>query len=364
MPTTPSLRARVLPHSIPCCSQPWAQPHAGGRIQSSLRDPLGGDFLHCHRDDRPYGSQFGSNLFHFQTASLVAERKQERKPSALPAQGRGTRMNSALMQLLSGSLPSTGKPRSSISNNLIPNNITNVTLNLEAKHLDPENRHLAKLPFIAFGFSFMPADHSSFHLLRGMRSLVGKVTLNAGQELRAEHAAGGEGSTCRRRPRGGAERSCRACGSTAESTARPEGISAFCRQPEADAGAHQQPERAEPRTQPPSVRPSPRDARPEPGGCGARSGAARHGQGVRGPSSAHGPPARRGVLQTPTRRQLSQPGPCSPARPTAPSPAAASIPAPRSPLLHTLFLCVLETPLTLRSVRITQHLHSMLLFIP
>lgn len=142
-------------------------------------------------------------------------------------------MNSALMQLLSGSLPSTGKPRSSISNNLIPNNITNVTLNLEAKHLDPENRHLAKLPFIAFGFSFMPADHSSFHLLRGMRSLVRKVTLNAGQELRAEHAAGGEGSTCRRRPRGGAERSCRACGSTAESTARPEGISAFCRQPEA-----------------------------------------------------------------------------------------------------------------------------------
>uniref|UniRef100_A0A674H3L5 Uncharacterized protein n=1 Tax=Taeniopygia guttata TaxID=59729 RepID=A0A674H3L5_TAEGU len=35
-----------------------------------------------------------------------------------------------------------------------------------------------------------------------------------------------------------------------------------------------------------------------------------------------------------------------------------------SPLLLTLFLCVLETPLTLRSVRITQHLHSMLLFIP
>lgn len=47
-------------------------------------------------------------------------------------------MNSALIQFLSGSLPSTGKPRSSITNNLIPNNITNVTLNLEANHLDPE----------------------------------------------------------------------------------------------------------------------------------------------------------------------------------------------------------------------------------
>lgn len=294
--------------------------------------------MHCHRDDRPYGSQFGSNLFHFQTASLVAERKQERKPSALPAQGRGTRMNSALMQLLSGSLPSTGKPCSSISNNLIPNNITNVTLNLEAKHLDPENRHLAKLPFIAFGFSFMPADHSSFHLLRGMRSLVRKVTLNAGQELRAEHAAGGEGSTCRRRPRGGAERSCRACGSTAESTARPEGISAFCRQPEADAGAHQQPERAEPRTQPPSVRPSPRDARPEPGGCGARSGTARAGGAgpeqrsrppgpPRCPPNANSPPtfAARALQPGPTHR----PFPCSRLHPRSAEP----------PPPHSLSLC-------------------------
>lgn len=71
----PSLCAWVLAHSMPHCSQPWAQPHAGGRIRSSLRDPLRGDFLHCHRDDRPYGSQSGSNLFYFQTASPVAERK-------------------------------------------------------------------------------------------------------------------------------------------------------------------------------------------------------------------------------------------------------------------------------------------------
>lgn len=57
---------------------------------------------------------------------------------------RETRMNSALIQFLSSSLPSTGKPRSSITNNLIPNNITSVTLNLEAKHLDPEKSAFSK----------------------------------------------------------------------------------------------------------------------------------------------------------------------------------------------------------------------------
>ena len=77
---------------------------------------------------------------------------------------------------------------------------------------------------------------------------------------------------------GRAERSRRARGSTAESTARPEGVSAFCRQPESEAGAHRQPERAEPRTQPPSVRLSPREAGH---GAGGLRGTGPHGTGRR-----------------------------------------------------------------------------------
>lgn len=73
-----------------------------------------------------------------------------------------TGMNSALIQVPGGSLPSTGKPRSSITNNLIPNNITNVTLNLEAKHQGPENQHLARLRFTVLGFSSRPTDHHPF----------------------------------------------------------------------------------------------------------------------------------------------------------------------------------------------------------
>lgn len=53
-------------------------------------------------------------------------------------------MNAALIQFLSGSLPSTGKPHSSITNNLIPNNTTSVTLNLEDKHLDAEKAAFSK----------------------------------------------------------------------------------------------------------------------------------------------------------------------------------------------------------------------------
>lgn len=56
-----------------------------------------------------------------------------------------TGMNSALIQVPSGSLPSPGKPLSSITNTLIPDNITTVTLHLEAKHLGPENQRLARV---------------------------------------------------------------------------------------------------------------------------------------------------------------------------------------------------------------------------
>lgn len=57
-----------------------------------------------------------------------------------------------------------------------------------------------------------------------------------------------------------------------------------------------------------------------------------------------------GLLQSPP-----DPGPAAPPGLLGPPPTPSSA---------LSFLCVLKTPLTLRSVRITQHLHSMLSFIP
>lgn len=82
-----------------------------------------------------------------------------------------TRMNSGLMHFLSSSLPSTGKPHSSITNNLIPDNITSVYVTLIPSTWTQKNQHLARLP--PHCIWLLPTDQNSVsttpsHLLQSI----------------------------------------------------------------------------------------------------------------------------------------------------------------------------------------------------